>query len=334
MRLILRTIVVCLCFPIIAYAIPSPYDFGIPPQKDLTHDDLLRIQEILQSKQAQLEILVKSLYPTDRRGYATQNDYIGRCLRGVHQILIDPKKGWYPEVKLEKIGNGGDRCIVTCVPYLNKYPELAREKTEHLRKTGFNGYYFYMVGGYPNPTGREIQYVGVPYAMKIFAMLEAQKRGFQKVIWVDSAMMPLKDPSPLFEWLENNGAYIQGWRAPIAFCKYVLPDTRRLLKELTGTDVLKTYYINTTVFGLKMDTELARSFIDEYFNMLDLGTPFLSCFPEECVFMAIYGQPKYRKWKKKKLCHLIKYAEAGVDDTPESIEIAKKQGKVFYQLRH
>jgi len=168
----------------------NPYNFGILPKENLSSEDYLQIQEILCAKQVELELLVRKLYPAGDSGYATLDDFMGRSLRGVRQILIDPKRGWFPEVKLEKINAGGDRCIVTSVPYLNQYPELARSKTEQLRQVGFNGYYLYFVGGYPNPSGKEIQYVGVPYALKIFAMMEAQKRGFQKVLWLDSAAMP------------------------------------------------------------------------------------------------------------------------------------------------
>ena len=313
----------------------SPFDFKIAPKENLSDQDTLQLQETLRSKQDEIERLVRSLYPKDHSGYAPIEDFMGRCLRGVKQILADPAQGWLPVVKLEKINAGGDRCFVTAVPYLRQYPELALSKTEQLRKSGFNGYYLYFVGGYPNPTGNEIQYVGVPYSMKIFAMMEAQKRGFQNVIWLDSAAMPLRDPSPLFECLESAGAFIHGWGAPPNYWTYVFPETKKLLMKLTGTDVTRSFYINSVVFGLRMNTPLTRDFIDQYHQMLKLGTPFLSCFPEECVFAAIYGQKKFRKnWKKHQILNLIKYLEPGVSDTTERIEKARQDGFYFYQLNH
>jgi hypothetical protein len=193
----------------------NPFDLGIAPKENLSQEDYLQIQEVLNAKRKDVELYVRNLYPHGKSGYASlEANFIGRCLRGVNQVLIDPKQGWFPEVKLEKINAGGNRCIVTSAPFLRSYPEFARTKTEILRQTGFNGYYLYFIGGYPNPTGKEIQYVGVPYAMKIFAMMEAQKRGFSSVIWVDSAVIPLKDPSPIFERLESFGAFIHGWGAP------------------------------------------------------------------------------------------------------------------------
>jgi hypothetical protein len=313
----------------------SPFDFKIAPKENLSYQDTLKLQELLNSKQNDLEKLVRRLYPKNHSGYAPIEDFLGRCLRGVRQILADPAQGWVPEVKLEKINDGGNRCFVTAVPYLRQYPELARSKTDQLQSSGFNGYYLYFVGGYPNPTGNEIQYVGVPYSMKIFAMMEAQKRGFQNVIWLDSAAMPLRDPSPLFECLENNGAFIHGWQAPSNYWTYVFPETKQLLKKLTGTDVTQAFYINSVVFGLRMNTPLSRDFIGQYFHMLKLGTPFLSCFPEECVLAAIYGQKKFRKtWRKHQIPNLIKYLDPGISDTTERIEAAREDGFYFYQLNH
>jgi hypothetical protein len=312
----------------------NPFNLGIARKEHLTHADYLQIQKVLALKQNQLEKLIREMYPANCKGYATPEDFIGRCSRGVYQVLIDPGKGWFPEMRLEKIGSGGDRCIVTNAPYLRIYPELVRSKTQQLKDVGFNGYYLYFIGGYPNPTGAEIQYVGVPYAIKIFAMLEAQKRGFQKVIWVDSAAMPIRDPAPLFERLEKTGAFIDAWSAPDDLWKYVLPQTRELLKELTGTDVLQSNYVYSIVFGMKMNTMLAKTFVRSYFKMLELGRPFLSCFPEECVFSAIYGQKKYKKkWKPAHFPELVIH-EDKLGEGPDKIETAIQRGAFFINLRH
>jgi hypothetical protein len=312
-------------------ATSNPFNLEIAPKTEVSCDDYITIQNMFSTRREHIEALVRGMYPTDRTGYATPETFVGRSTRGLCQILVDPQKGWLPEVKLEKIGTGGDRCIVTCVPYLKKYPELARAIGQALQKVGFNGHYLYLIGGYPNPTGAEIQFVGVPYAIKIFAMLEAQKRGFQKVICVDSATRPLRDPAPLFEKLERKGAFIHGWPCPDDVWKYVMPQTLQLLKKLTGTDVLKSTYVNSIVFGMKMDSKLAKKFIDSYYEMLKLGTPFLSCYPEEIVFSAIYGQGKFaKKWKPHRFHQLL----VGEDQGPERIEQAIKEGAFFLHLLH
>jgi hypothetical protein len=86
--------------------------------------------------------------------------------------------------------------------------------------------------------------------------------------------------------------------------------------------------------GLKLDTRLAKKFVATYYEMLKLGTPFLSCFPEECVFTAIYGQGKYkRKWKPHGIQNFLIH-EDHLEDTPKKVEIARGKGAFFIHLRH
>ena len=97
-----------------------------------------------------------------------------RCSRGAKQTLI----GENPVKSLQKIGGGGDRCIVCHVSQDKDSFELLRSIPIHLEKTGFNGYFYSSIGGFPNPSGIELQYAGVPYAFKIFTMMEANILGF------------------------------------------------------------------------------------------------------------------------------------------------------------
>jgi len=76
----------------------------------------------------------------------------------------------------------GDNCIVCCVPFNRIYPELVLSQVAALKETGFNGYYLYQIGGFPNPTGKEIRHVGVPHSFKIFMTLEAQRLGFSALL--------------------------------------------------------------------------------------------------------------------------------------------------------
>ena len=132
---------------------------------------------------------------------------------------------------------------------------LAGSIAEALSQTGFNGYFLCQIGGYPNPTGKEICYAGVPYAFKIFMMLEAYMKGFTNVLWIDSACLPLNDPTPLFDEIEKNETLFHLYPTHHTSVSYIFDSTRQLLGELTGTDVLHANYLVTIVFGLKMTAE-------------------------------------------------------------------------------
>jgi hypothetical protein len=314
----------------------NPFAIDFPAKMDLSNEDYIEIQN--QLRKIDIEPQLGTLYPLNR-GYLEFHEFWKRCSRGLTQVLIDPERGCFPKMTLEKIGKGGDNCIVCCAPYNDLYPSFINSIPDALRNSGFNGYFLYQVGGFPNPTGREIQYVGVPYSFKIFMMLEAQKRGFNKVLWIDSAALPLRDPTPLFNWIDRTGALINGWKMPSEAWNVVLPRTRELVGELTGVDVMNTNACCTVVFGLKMNTEKTQRLIEEYYQMVELGTPFLSCFPEEVVLMALIdkmnkmgsslGETRKTYWGPCKIPKLF-----GNSQEPNSIELLKKAGFYFYHMPH
>ncbi len=143
-------------------------------------------------------------------------DFLGRCTRSIYQTLIDPEKEFFPKQELVKINNSGDRCVVCCVPFGGKYPGYLQTIAEGLIETGLNGYFLYYLGGWPNPTGKEIRYVAVPYSFKIFAMVEAKRLGFNHVLWVDLACYPLKNIEPLFDIIAKNGALLNWPKRQVA----------------------------------------------------------------------------------------------------------------------
>lgn len=303
----------------------NPFAISFVRKKDLANEDYIAVQEKL--RKINLDPLLEQLYVPDQ-GLDPLADFKRRCIRGVTQVLIDPENGLYPVKKLEKIGNGSDMCIVNCCPYNGEYHKLIQDIPKALQDVGFNGYFYYRIGGFPNPTGKEIRYAGVPYSFKIFMMLEAQQLGFNKVLWIDTSLIPIKDPTPLFAKIEQDGSLI-------SYCHYpersrIFPKTKEILKSLTNVDICdaKTRHICTQVLGLNMNAEKVNRLIDSYYEFVDMGTPFLSLFPEEFVFASLM-EKKSQEWPSTfYIFRLLKYN--GMD----SIEQAKQEGCYFYLRKH
>lgn len=329
-RIFLKFFLFCSFFLFTQPLTASPFSIDFPPKEHLDPQDYLLIQEQLRA--IDLYPLLHKLYPPNQ-GFTTIEDFYNRSSRGLSQILIDEERGFFPLQNLEKIGNGGDNCFVCCVPFGNNRSFLLDKIINELKTTGFNGYFYYRKGGFPNPTGKEIQYAGVPYCFKIFMMLEASKLGFNKVMWIDAACMPLRDPTPLFEWLDQQGSLCYGWHPYPSAWIYILPSTWQLLKGLTGTNVLADRHLTTRIFGLKMDTILAEKLINEYYKFVELGTPFLSCFPEEFVLSSIMGKSDYSSQWEYYPYDILRGADEP-DDTEEKIQERRDQGYFFYHLRH
>jgi hypothetical protein len=317
-------------FPI---KIENPFAINFPEKQNLTFDDFVEVQN--QIHKINIAPVLKPIYFDEfqRWGPTHFDDFLGRCSKGTWQTLIDREKGLYPIKELIQIGNGGDRCVVCCGPFNGKYPNYIKSLTQALRDQGFNGYLFYLIGGWPNPTGKEIKYAAVPYSFKIFTMVEAQKFGFNHVMWIDAACYPLREIDSLFDKIEQTGALLNWWPVPSDAWRFIFPQTRTILKQLTTTDVLNASYINSIVFGLKMNTPEAQELIRTYYEFAELGTPFLSCFPEEWVLTAIIGQDKFKHWRATYNPRLIKGSLTDKEDSPEEFDQVRREGIYFYHRK-
>jgi hypothetical protein len=81
-----------------------------------------------------------------------------------------------------------------------------------------------------------------------------------------------------------------------------------------------------------MNTPSTQTLIDEYYKCAELGTPFLSCFPEEFVLAAIIAKIKDPQWIPAD--NHFKWLSITADDTPENLEKAKQEGFFFYLQKH
>ena len=93
---------------------------------------------------------------------------------------------------------------------------------------------------------------------------------------------------------------------------------------MTGVDVINTPYIDSHIFGLQMDTPLAQKLIADYYQMVELGTPFLSCH----VSAISEASLKNNVWKPFNMDVFVQTYEA-FPPTEEKIQFLKKRRSVL-----
>lgn len=308
------------CFSLLT----NPFLIKAPSEEDFS-----KIQD--EARTLDLNPLLDSLYPPTpfwrKNPLQKKSDFSGRIHRALRQTLIDVANNKLPIKKLIPINGGGDNCIVSFASFDGVYPRFLEAIPTALETVGFKGNFLMLIGGYPNPTGKELQYLGVPYAFKIFAMLEAQKLGFNKVLWIDASFSPLKDPTPLFDWIEKEGSFFHVKKNN---SRYLLPATKEVLLAKTGVDMYTTPCIRARIIGLDFSRAYAKKLVEDYYELVELGTPFLSCFPEEFVLGALLAKSP-KEWKAQPFTHLVKNARKlhGKD-----LEWAQKEGFFFLLHQH
>ena len=139
-----------------------------------------------------------------------------------------------------------------------------------------------------------MKYAGVPYCFKIFMMLEAQKKGFDKVIWIDSGCYALNNPESLFDILYKDDAIMQTYYCNNNYSAMVFQNTIEMLNSITKCNLHNATYIESVVFELNMQSAHVKEFIKEYYDMVRQGYPFFSIFPEEIVFSALFQKEEYK----------------------------------------
>jgi len=280
----------------------NPFELDIPDKLHYSNDELIEIQKKLENKKEFVINMIKNKYPHNDQNYIFSLDIVvDRCSKGVCQKLIDVENNIYPSKILYKIGDGGNKkeCFVCCTTNLtNDRAMKASQIQQSLEKVGFNGYFYLFNGGFPTPRGNEMKYAAVPYCFKIFMMLEAEKLGFEKVIWIDAGCYAVNNPKNLFEILDNDDAiFRQFWPYSPGIPTYensVFKETIDIINNITNGNLVNSINVCSVVFGINMKSEKIQRFIDEYYKMVKLGTPFLSYFPEEVVISAIFNKEEYK----------------------------------------
>jgi len=279
----------------------NPFLMDIEEKEAYTVEDYVTIQEKMSKHSKKIESFIDSLYPETRSLLVPLDEFKNRrCIRALNSKIIDMSNPVLPEVKIYKVGNGGDEknCFVCYTTLLDDRYSASQTMLQSLEDVGFNGYFLLLNGGFPNPSGIEMKYVGVPYSFKIFMMLEAKKRGFEKVIWLDAACYAVNNPNELFNMLDENEVLYRTF-PPNSFetdsySKYCFPKMLEYTNKLMGRNIAGDMYVCMIVFGLNFKSKKVTQFINEYYKMVELGLPFLTFFPEEIVTSSIMNKPEYK----------------------------------------
>lgn len=332
----------CLTFLFFIFFLSSsPFYVPYPVCMDPTLEDYLKAESL--SMNASIEEKLQKLYDQERDFLQMdentflkyREEVLLRIQLSLKGRLTDPKKIELPQKHLVKINEGGPHVVVTCVGFGDRRPKnLLKRIEKELKATGFNGYLYYRIGGYPTPRGMELSYWLTPYAFKIFLMEEAKQLGFDLVLWVDARLIPLKNIAPLFEILDKHHGFFN--LADTLNEKKVFILAQKALYDLTQ----KNYFLNKTtstpVFGLKMHSKQTENLIDEFYKACESGLPFFSCYPEETVLSTLIAKyfpttPFLGQYSPLIYSHLFYYSHLSSQDQKIAVS-AKKKGWFFFGI--
>ncbi|MCH9620659.1 MAG: hypothetical protein S4CHLAM20_00600 [Chlamydiia bacterium] len=214
--------------------------------------------------------------------------------------------------------NDKDVCIITYGSFNKSYTDKIDLIDSRLKDINFKGHFLFRMGGWPDIEGGSLKYIHVPYSFKLCMIKEAMRLGYKKIVWIDTAVVPLENFLRVFEILDEDG--------------YFLIDHTTLAKAHVTESVVKAFNLTTkemnsineiqaSMMAFNTESEKAQNFIAECFSYLDSLDAYLSPRPEQ-VAMGIIGTRLGMKFR-------LPFVQVFRDDIP----IEKADKSLFYLLK-
>lgn len=155
-------------------------------------------------------------------------------------------------------------CIINC-GVGGWYPQGVKRLEISLIYSGWGGEMFLWKDEYPpnSPTHQENQ-----YAHKIYAFRYAIAKGFTKILWCDASFWAVKNPMPIFDFINDNGFYAfhTGYRLSqtcndriMAYSKLSHDDVREFPEHASGC------------VGFNLDNPNSKKVFDYWAELCDNG---------------------------------------------------------------
>ena len=127
--------------------------------------------------------------------------------------IVDPAKQQKIESGLECFrcdSNDRENCILLYATFNRNYPNALKRLLKAISESDYEGHVLYRIGGWPNTEGGDLTLAHVPYAFKVCMFREAQRLGFKRCLWLDTALLPLASLKDVFSTIKSKGYLMVG----------------------------------------------------------------------------------------------------------------------------
>lgn len=134
-------------------------------------------------------------------------------MNGARQIKIIGKHDEFPQSGSAFVNcdhNEKENCVILYSSFNRNYPGSLHRLFKYISQSDFKGHVLYRIGGWPNTEGGSLPLAHVPYAFKVSYFKEAQRLGYKRILWLDSAVLPLVSLNDIFEMIKEKGFFLMG----------------------------------------------------------------------------------------------------------------------------
>lgn len=156
-----------------------------------------------------------------------------------------------------------ENCVVLYSTFNRNYPQGLKRLLSHILNSDFKGHVLYRLGGWPDEKGGSLALAHVPYAFKPSFFKQAQREGFKRVLWLDSAVVPLVSLNEIFKMIEEKGYFIMGNSHQIG--PYMTPYAAAYF-GLTLAQTHKIPSCSAGLFGLDLTQKKPKQLLDLWYQ--------------------------------------------------------------------
>ena len=180
-----------------------------------------------------------------------------------------------------------ENCLILYSSFNKNYPGGLRRLVSFVKKSDFKGHILYRVGGWPNIKGGSLKLAHVPYAFKPSFFKEAERLGYKRVLWLDTAVLPIVSLNAIFNTIQEKGYFVMGNGHMIG--QYMNEEAAKAF----GIHLQDAYQIpscSAGLFGVDFTNAKAHHVIDRWYALAHHASAFYSERSEQNALSIILYQ--------------------------------------------
>lgn len=180
-----------------------------------------------------------------------------------------------------------ENCLVVYSSFNKNYPRGLKRLINFVSQSDFKGHILYQLGGWPNVEGGSLVLAHVPYAFKVSFVKEAQRLGYKRVFWLDTAVLPHVSLNVIFKMIEEKGYFILGNSHMIG--PYMDPHAADAL-GVTMEETFQILSCSAGIFGVDFTSEIGTQIVDLWYKAAFNPDAFFSPRSDQNVLSVILYQ--------------------------------------------
>lgn len=252
-----------------------------------------QVRDIYNPRPEDYQALQKFLTQARRPALARLGDMEKRVR---HLCLIGKSKEELPQfgqVAVNCSEEMRENCLIVYASFNKGYPKGLKRLVDEVSKSDFKGHILYRIGGWPNVEEGDLTLAHIPYAFKPCFFREAQRLGYQRVLWLDTSILPIVSLNRIFEEIKAKGYFAVGND------QYVAPfmnEPAAAALKVTLQECEKIPSCSAGIFGVDFSDEKAALVISKWYQAARDHDPFFSPRSDQNALSVILYQQNMQNW--------------------------------------